>query len=133
MGKATTKQSNPKGTGKPITDLLINDLIERREFGTSKYGEPLKAFNGRDPLIDAYQELIDLLVYIRQHMEESNADESTILLRMLKQAAEDAWFSEIVETDMVSSTIGEGNEYADREDWIESWLTSLREKVLGLS
>ena len=109
MGKATTKQSNPKGTGKPITDLLINDLIERREFGTSKYGEPLKAFNGRDPLIDAYQELIDLLVYIRQHMEESNADESTILLRMLKQAAEDARFSEMGETAEERSTLSSQN------------------------
>ena len=74
MGKATEQQAEPKGKGPAITDLLIRDLAERQAFGTQKYGEPLRAFNGRDPLVDAYQELIDLLVYLRQYMEESKAE-----------------------------------------------------------
>jgi hypothetical protein len=70
MGKATEQQSKPKGSGPAITDLLIRDLSERQAFGTQKYGEPLRAFNGRDPLVDAYQELIDLLLYLRQYLTE---------------------------------------------------------------
>lgn len=35
-----------------------------------KYGTPLQANNGRNPLIDAYQEALDLCVYLRQEIEE---------------------------------------------------------------
>jgi len=70
MGIATVIQRAPKGRGTPITELLIADLQERQRMGIAKYGEALMAFNGRDALVDAYQELIDLLVYLRQSMEE---------------------------------------------------------------
>lgn len=34
---------------------------------------PLQAHNGRDPLVDAYQEALDLVVYLRQAIEERRA------------------------------------------------------------
>lgn len=57
-------------TGSAIWDLVIADMKERDESGSKKYGTRLRAFNGRNALIDAYQEALDLAVYIRQEIEE---------------------------------------------------------------
>lgn len=50
---------------------LIRDLlIQRRKFGVEKYGRPLEAHNGREPVKDAQDELIDGFVYIEQAVIE---------------------------------------------------------------
>ena len=67
---ATAKQSAPKGSGNPILGMVLADLTNRALEGTKKYGEPLKARNGRNPLWDAYQEALDLAMYLRQAIEE---------------------------------------------------------------
>ena len=54
----------------PVWDLVISDMRERKEFGWRKYKTYLQAFNGRDALVDAYQEALDLCVYLRQSIEE---------------------------------------------------------------
>ena len=54
----------------PVWDLVIADMHERKGFGFRKYGTHLQAFNGRDALVDAYQESLDLCVYLRQEIEE---------------------------------------------------------------
>jgi hypothetical protein len=46
----------------PVRD----DVLARRSIGIERYGCPLYAFNGRDPIIDAYQEALDLFVYLGQ-------------------------------------------------------------------
>jgi len=51
-------------------DPLIEDATERDRIGTEKYGVPLHANNGRNPLVDAYQESLDLMVYLRQAIED---------------------------------------------------------------
>lgn len=53
-----------------IWDLVVADMIERNKVGTEKYGTPLQAGNGRDSLVDAYQECLDLIVYLRTEIEE---------------------------------------------------------------
>lgn len=53
-----------------IADLVIADMQDRKAAGIAKYGVPLQANNGRDPLIDAYQEALDLAVYLRQAIAE---------------------------------------------------------------
>ena len=53
-----------------IQSLVMEDLRQREIHGIEKYGTPLQAFNGRDPLTDAYQELLDLVCYLRQRIEE---------------------------------------------------------------
>ncbi|MCH9637778.1 MAG: hypothetical protein K0U16_07540 [Gammaproteobacteria bacterium] len=55
---------------RPIWDLVIEDMRERDQEGRRRYGVPLQAHNGRDPLVDAYQEALDLAVYLRQAIEE---------------------------------------------------------------
>lgn len=57
----------------PIVDLVIEDLQERKRLGTERYGTPLQAHNGRKPLVDAYQEALDLVAYLRQEIEERGA------------------------------------------------------------
>lgn len=57
----------------PIVDLVIDDLIDRKAVGIERYGTPLQASNGRDALLDAYQEALDLCCYLRQAIEERSA------------------------------------------------------------
>jgi hypothetical protein len=56
--------------GPPIVDLVVADLEERKRVGIERYGMPLRAHNGRDPFVDAYQEALDLVVYLRQVLRE---------------------------------------------------------------
>ena len=67
---ATAKQPDPKGSGNPILGMVLADLTNRALEGKEKYGEPLLAHNGRNPLWDAYQEALDLAMYLRQAIEE---------------------------------------------------------------
>lgn len=54
----------------PIWGLVIADMHERDWIGRERYGTALQAYNGRDALVDAYQEALDLVVYLRQAIEE---------------------------------------------------------------
>lgn len=51
-------------------DLVIKDMEARKGFGLEKYGTILQAHNGRNPLKDAYEEVLDLAVYLRQRLYE---------------------------------------------------------------
>jgi hypothetical protein len=57
--------------------MVIADLEARREFGRKKYGDELRVDNGRDALVDAYQEALDLCIYLRQRIEQ---DRNTVIL-----------------------------------------------------
>lgn len=52
-----------------IADVL-DDMTARDAIGRERYGTPLTAFNGRDQLVDAYQEKLDAAVYLRAAMLE---------------------------------------------------------------
>jgi len=54
-----------------ITELVKLDLERRAIDGEKKYGQRLKPHNGRDALIDAYQEAMDLTLYLRQKLFET--------------------------------------------------------------
>ncbi len=53
-----------------LWNLVIEDMKARDQFGQKKYGTALHPFNGRDALVDAYQEALDLCVYLRQAIYE---------------------------------------------------------------
>lgn len=53
-----------------VTELVIADLRGRRERGVESYGTTLQPWNGRNALLDLYQELLDGAQYVRQRMEE---------------------------------------------------------------
>lgn len=69
-----------------IYDLLRKDIDDRDKFGFEKYGTRLQPFNGRDGLKDAFQEVLDLAVYLRQVIYEDNVLRSVI--NEAKQAIE---------------------------------------------
>lgn len=53
-----------------VWDLVLADMRERDQIGRARYGTPLQPHNGRDALVDAYQEALDLAVYLRQALYE---------------------------------------------------------------
>lgn len=56
--------------GQAIWDLVIADMRERDQIGTMKYKQRLSAGDGRDSLVDAYQEALDLAVYLKKAIVE---------------------------------------------------------------
>lgn len=69
---AAKEQNRPEGRGREVLPLVVEDLEARAEAGEEKYGERLRAHNGRDALLDAYQEALDLSMYLRQALEEKS-------------------------------------------------------------
>jgi hypothetical protein len=67
---ASTPEPPPIEGKQVVLDKVIEDLKKRSEFGEKKYGTKLMTFNGRDPLVDFYQELLDGVVYIKQELME---------------------------------------------------------------
>ncbi len=56
---------------KPVWEMVIEDMKERDNFGRERYGTPLQIHNSRSFLVDAYQEALDLVVYLRGLIEEN--------------------------------------------------------------
>ena len=50
----------------PLERQIAKDLEERAEHGLWKYGQYLRTQDGRPPLWDAYQEALDLLMYVKK-------------------------------------------------------------------
>jgi hypothetical protein len=48
-----------------IQELVMEDMKGRLALGIERYGTGLQAHNGRDMLLDAYEEAMDLAVYLR--------------------------------------------------------------------
>ena len=63
-------QPAPKpNDGVPIWELVVQDMKARDLLGRARYGTPLQAHNGRHALQDAYEEILDAAVYLRQAIE----------------------------------------------------------------
>lgn len=56
--------------GPAVWDLVVADMRGRDSMGLRKYGVRLTPHNGRDALRDAYEEALDLAVYLRQAIFE---------------------------------------------------------------
>lgn len=66
-----TEQKPPKANAHPaVWPLVLADMQARDAEGRRKYGVPLQPHNGRDALVDLYQELLDACVYARQAIYE---------------------------------------------------------------
>lgn len=69
--KPTEVQPLPVKNKKPaIWDLVMADMKAKDQAGAEKYKTRLQPFNGRSALKDAYQENLDMGVYLRQEIEE---------------------------------------------------------------
>lgn len=93
-----TVQPPPQANDQPSShDLVVEDLLKRKEFGLAKYGTLLQVFNGRNSLEDAYDEILDLAVYLRTLLEEERRSkspelDSEILKKAIQLANRYNWF-----------------------------------------
>jgi len=67
---AWVDEPEPVGDGNAVYFKVINDISARASVGIDRYGTMLKTNNGRDALMDAYAEAIDLVMYIAQAIME---------------------------------------------------------------
>lgn len=76
---AAVEQPAPLPSEHPaVVPMVIADLQARMDLGIVRYGTPLRPFNGRNTLLDAYQESLDLCVYLRSALIEWAALEERI-------------------------------------------------------
>lgn len=61
---------------------IIQLMRDRNEFGKKKYGTPIQAHNGRDNLTDAFQEMLDAVVYLKNQLLEKEDDEMSVIYTM---------------------------------------------------
>lgn len=73
MTKASEHQPPPQPGQVDVADYVLSDIQARVDAGQKKYGTKLQTSNNRNALWDAYQEAIDLVMYLRQAILEADA------------------------------------------------------------
>ena len=68
-----SRQPPPEPGQETVKDKVLADINGRAEYGKAVYGTYLMAHNGRDALLDAYHEALDLTMYLAQAIMERNA------------------------------------------------------------
>ena len=68
--RKATDSALPTPDSQDIFPLVIQDLLMREQLGIKTYGVSLQSHNGRDALQDAYEEALDLAVYLKQAILE---------------------------------------------------------------
>lgn len=58
----------------PVINRVLADLRDRDRVGYETYGGPLMADDGRDALWEAYEEALDLCVYLRLAIDQRQND-----------------------------------------------------------
>ena len=113
---AATPQPQPTGEGPRVLDLVLADLTARAEVGREKYGTYLRAGNGRDALMDAYQEALDLCMYLGQALMERDGatepptgrkghapDYSALTVTLMLSTEDGGWIAETDKTGDLSA------------------------------
>lgn len=80
---ATRQQPAPTPGRENVTEALVAAILARAEIGAEKYGVRLETHNGRDALVDLFQEQLDAAQYTMQALMEW--DEMEQELRALRQ------------------------------------------------
>ena len=91
MTDTTSPQPAPRPGEARVLDLVVADLQARAEDGHKKYGTYLHTWNGRNPLIDAYQEALDQCMYLRQAIEEYAAVARRQLVAAMSDMSEELY------------------------------------------
>lgn len=58
-----------------VKDQLLADIEQLCERRKEKHGTHLQPFNGRDALQDAYEEAVDLALYLKQLIMERDSND----------------------------------------------------------
>lgn len=70
MSKDWEHEPAPVGNGRIVLNEVMKDLQQKAVVGFEKYGTPLRENNGRNALVDAYQEHLDACMYLKQRIME---------------------------------------------------------------
>jgi hypothetical protein len=62
------------GRARATWELVIDDMKARDDLGHRRYGVRHQYDNGRDHLLDAYEEALNLSVYLRGEIEKRKAN-----------------------------------------------------------
>ena len=81
-----------------IFDAIRSDLQDREAKGVETYGTRLRMFNGRDPLWDAYEEVLDLAAYLRQHLSEQSLPSARVRPALAESSCQQQTMSGLVDT-----------------------------------
>ena len=77
-GPGTREQPTPVQNDREqrpaVWDMVLADMKARDEVGRARYGVRLRVYDGRDTLVDAYQEALDLTVYLRKAIAERDGE-----------------------------------------------------------
>lgn len=65
-----------ESVGREVQLEILGEVLHRKYYGLHKYGTILQAHNGRKPLKDAVEEVVDLCVYLRQASIEEPENEN---------------------------------------------------------
>lgn len=65
---ASTPEPMPAAGKQTVLPHVMKDLADRAIFGEKKYFTLLQTGNGRDALLDLYQELLDGVMYTKQEL-----------------------------------------------------------------
>lgn len=84
---ATVEQPPPVvgAEGDSIHDLVVADILDRKALGLERYGSVLHTEDGRSGLIDAYQEALDQVCYLRKEIEEQVLTGRRDSVKMLRE------------------------------------------------
>ena len=69
------------GIGQNVLPLVIVDMHARDSFGLQHYGIPLTSGDGRDHLVEAYEEMLDASVYLTNALDEHGVGLTTDLTK----------------------------------------------------
>lgn len=95
MSGATVYEPDPTANNQPaVWGLVVEDMQARDVMGREKYGTPLQPFNGRDALWDAYQEVLDLSVYLRQAIFEKEVKDKVLSEVVAERIRQDSKWGE---------------------------------------
>lgn len=73
-----------------LKDVIMDCFDERAKLGIEHYKTPLQTNNGHDPLVDAFQEALDLVMYLAQDTIENKHTDYSLqnqAIRMLMAIA----------------------------------------------
>lgn len=59
-----TQPKPVRSSARASWEMVIDEMTKRNQVGIERYGVPLQPFNGRDSLQDAFEEALDLTVYL---------------------------------------------------------------------
>ena len=117
-------QPTPKpNSNQPIHEQVIEDIKLRAEAGKQNYGTYLQAGNGRDSLLDAYEEAQDKALYLKQAILERDQlrAELTAAKNLLARIHRDGGHH--------TEAVGFAQSVADAGDKVSEWLLAAEERT----